>query len=505
MARRRGNHRSNTFLLVFAGCLLTTTPVWPHKAWGEASDFQHRLEAAIEQTKQELQQESERIDRENTARQTELTKATSAAYGLSGELVERRLIIARKQQELAHLRQQREALWTEQRQWEREEAEIASICRDVHRELSELARMLPASELRDEQDHQFAQLEKALDQADIRKAVSSTVALTASFLHEARTKAIYEAEIVDAHGKRQRAKLLRVGQSLFAYHIPSTGQTAVALSAPYEESGFRWQEALSADMQRSLVAVIEQNQSPDGLIWVPIDVTGRMTMTATLSNRTLVDRLRSGGVVMIPLALVAVCLALLIADRFLVLMRQGRHSLRFCDRVLRLCSQGQFEQAQQLAQDSQSVLSRTLAVCLTHRNSPPALLDDAIQETLLQEFPKLERFLPSIRMLSSVAPMLGLLGTVTGIIATFDVITVVGTGQPRLMAGGIAEALITTATGLAIAIPGLLAHSVLAGKVDSIIADTERFAATLSNLVKREQHTTANNRNRQSDVRETLD
>jgi biopolymer transport protein ExbB len=144
-------------------------------------------------------------------------------------------------------------------------------------------------------------------------------------------------------------------------------------------------------------------------------------------------------------------------------------------------------------------------VCLAHRDSPPALLDDAIQETLLHEFPKLERFLPSIRMLSSVAPMLGLLGTVTGIIATFDVITVVGSGQPRLMAGGIAEALITTATGLAIAIPGLLAHSVLAGKVDSIIADTERFAATLSNLVKQHQHATENHRNQQSNVRETLD
>jgi len=505
MVRQQGKHRPNVFLLALAGCVLITGLIRPHHACGQASDFQQRLEAAIEQTKQELQQETERIDRENKARKTELTKAISAAHGLSDELVERRLRIARKQQELARLRQQREALWTEQLQWEKEQAKIASICRDVHRELSELARSLPVSELRDEQTQQLVQLEEALDQAEIKKAVSSAVALTASFLREARTKAICETEIVDTRGKRQRAKLLRVGQSLFAYHLPSTGQTAVALSAPYEESGFRWQEVRSEDMQKSLVAVIEQNQSPDGLIWVPVDVTGRMSTTAGLSNRTLADRLRSGGVVMIPLALVAVCLALLIVDRFLVLVRQGRHSLRFCDRVLGLCGQGQFTEAERLAEDSQGVLSRTLKVCLAHRNSPPALLDDAIQETLLHEFPKLERFLPSIRMLSSVAPMLGLLGTVTGIIATFDVITVVGSGQPRLMAGGIAEALITTATGLAIAIPGLLAHSVLAGKVDSIIADTERFAATLSNLVKQHQHATENRRNQQSDVRKTLD
>jgi biopolymer transport protein ExbB len=495
MARQQGKHRSNTFLLALTGGLLIIALIRPHHACGQASDFQQRLETAIEQAKQELQQESERIDRENKARKTELTKAISIAHGLSDELIERRLRMAHKQQELARLRRQREALWTEQLQWESEQAEIMSICRDGHREVSELARLLPVSELRDDQNQQLAQLGEALDQADIRKAASSTLTLLASFLYEARTKAIYEADIVDAHGKRQRAKLLRVGQSLFAYHIPSTGQTAVALSAPYEESGFRWQEVRSEDMQRALVAVIEQRQSPDGLIWVPVDVTGRISTTTGLSKKTLADRLRSGGIVMIPLALVAVCLALLIVDRFLVLVRQGRHSLRFCDRVLGLCSQGQFAEAEQLAENSQGVLSRTLKVCLAHRKSPPALLDDAIQETLLHEFPKLERFLPSIRMLSSVAPMLGLLGTVTGIIATFDVITVVGSGQPRLMAGGIAEALITTATGLAIAIPGLLAHSILAGKVDSIIADTERFAATLSNLVKQHQHTTANHRN----------
>lgn len=190
---------------------------------------------------------------------------------------------------------------------------------------------------------------------------------------------------------------------------------------------------------------------------------------------------------MIALAFVALALAALVVDRFLLLLCRGRHSLRFCDRVLRLCSQGKFDEAQRMAEGKKGVLPRTLRTCLTHRHSPPTVLDDAIQETLLHEFPKLERFLPSIRMLSAIAPMLGLLGTVTGIIATFDVIAVVGSGQPRLMAGGISQALITTATGLAIAIPGLLAHSVLSGKVDSIIADTERFAATVSNLVKQHE------------------
>jgi biopolymer transport protein ExbB len=490
--------------VILAVCLLTNLGV-PHGAWATADDFSQHLQAAIEQTQEELEQETERFERENAARQEQLNRTRALCQDRSDELVERRMAIANKQQELTLLRRQREALWTEQTQWQRELAEIELICRDVRRELTELAEAKPVSEHRDEQSRQLAQLGTLLDEDDPKQAVSATVALLTSFLNEARTQAVFEADIIDARGKLQRAMLLRLGQNLFAYHILATGQTAVAISAPYEQAGFRWHEDLPETMQRALVAAMDRDGKTDSLVWVPLDVTGRMTATTNLSNRTLADRLRSGGVVMIPLAFVAVCLTLLVADRLLVLLREGRHSLRFCERVLSLCSQGKFEQAQQLAEQTKGVLSRTLQACLAHRHHPPAVLDDAIQETLLHEFPRLERFLPSIRLLSSLAPMLGLLGTVTGIIETFDVITVVGSGQPRLMAGGISEALITTATGLAIAIPGLLAHSVLSGKVNGIIADTERFAATLSNLVKQQSQTTSEDRRPPRDGRQTAD
>lgn len=504
MAKRRHHHGPHASLAIMVGCLLTVAS-GTRCAWGQSSDFEQRLATAIEQTRDELQQERERIAKENAARQKQFNEAYSQCHQRSDELVERRVAIARKQEELARLREQREALWTERAQWQQERAEIELICRDVQRELTELGNTLPVSELRDEQNQQLSQLKTLLNEGHLRKAVSTTTALVTSFLHEARTQAIYETDIIDAHGKPQRAKLLRVGRNLFAYHVPTTGQTAVAISAPYDQAGFRWQETLPKHMQRAIVTAIDRDRPADGLIWVPLDVTGRMTATTSLSNRTLAERLRSGGMVMIPLAFVAICLALLVADRLLVLLREGRHSLRFCERVLTLCGAGQYEQAKQLAEQTQGVLSRTLQACLAHRHSPPAILDDVIQETLLHEFPKLERFLPSIRLLSSLAPMLGLLGTVTGIIATFDIITVVGSGQPRLMAGGISEALITTATGLAIAIPGLLAHSVLSGKVDGIIADTERFAATLSNLLKQQQQSTPGNRSPQHDVREIVD
>jgi biopolymer transport protein ExbB len=224
---------------------------------------------------------------------------------------------------------------------------------------------------------------------------------------------------------------------------------------------------------------------------LPVDVTGTMTVTTDLAGKSLEGRFRSGGIVMFPLAVVALWLAVLIVERLFIILRESRHSLQFCEQILGLCSDGDFEKAEHLAGKRKGIVSRILRVCLANRHQAPPVLDDAIQEAFLHELPRLERFLPSMRMLSSVAPMLGLLGTVTGIIATFDMITVVGGGKPRLLAGGISEALITTATGLSIAIPGLLAHSFLSSRIEGLIADAERFAASLSNVLKQKQSVSA--------------
>jgi len=500
-----GDPRLHARTLTAVGSLLIAVAMWLPCAHGASGDFEQRLETAIDQAQRELDAERRRIDNEGQARQRQLDDIRATCQELSAELVDRRLSIARKQQELAKLRRDRETLWSERVEWQEELAEIELVCEDMAKELGELADTLPVSEFREAQKQQLSKLRKMPITEQPEEAVSMAVTLVESFLREIRTTGVYEADVRDPQGREQRASVLRVGQNLFAYHAPSASATAIALSAPYEEKGFRWYERLPERMEQAVVAAVERASAPKDLYWLPVDVTGGMAATTTLSSQSPWDRLRSGGVVMIPLAFVAVCLTGLIADRLIVLLRESRHSLQFCDHVLGLCGRGDFEQAERVAARTKGVLSRTLKVCLAHRHSSPAVFDDAIQETFLHEFPKLERFLPSIRMLSSVAPMLGLLGTVTGIIATFDVITVVGSGRPQLMAGGISEALVTTATGLAIAIPGLLAHSVLSGKVDGMIAEAERFAATLSNLIKQERSSSSNGRDKRADANGATD
>jgi biopolymer transport protein ExbB len=127
------------------------------------------------------------------------------------------------------------------------------------------------------------------------------------------------------------------------------------------------------------------------------------------------------------------------------------------------------------------VLRAGLECCRTRREE----LENALQEAILKEIPSMERFLSTLGLLAAIAPLLGLLGTVTGMIDTFHVITLHGTGDPRMMSGGISEALVTTMLGLTVAIPLMLAHTLLSRTVENRISQMEEKAVALVNLVDR--------------------
>jgi biopolymer transport protein ExbB len=120
-----------------------------------------------------------------------------------------------------------------------------------------------------------------------------------------------------------------------------------------------------------------------------------------------------------------------------------------------------------------------------------AELENVLQEAILAEIPAQERFLSTLGVLASIAPLLGLLGTVTGMIHTFELITFHGTGDPRMLSSGISEALVTTMFGLGVAIPIMLAHSLISRRVEERIADLEEKAISFVNRVskvRQEQH-----------------
>lgn len=123
-------------------------------------------------------------------------------------------------------------------------------------------------------------------------------------------------------------------------------------------------------------------------------------------------------------------------------------------------------------------LGRVLGVYESHKDEQDLeTLEMQLDEAVLKEMPKLEQGLPLIKLLAAVAPLLGLLGTVTGMIATFQSITLFGTGDPKLMAGGISQALITTVLGLVTAIPLLFMHNILSTRSKSIIQILDQQSA----------------------------
>ena len=126
-----------------------------------------------------------------------------------------------------------------------------------------------------------------------------------------------------------------------------------------------------------------------------------------------------------------------------------------------------------------NALGRILSVFSQNQDVDPESLELKIDEAILREVPKLEKFHSIIKVFAAIAPLLGLLGTVVGMIVTFQALTLFGTGDPKLMAGGISQALVTTMLGLIVAIPLVFLHSVLSSWSGSLIEIIEEQSAGL--------------------------
>ena len=162
------------------------------------------------------------------------------------------------------------------------------------------------------------------------------------------------------------------------------------------------------------------------------------------------DYLQTGGMVMVPLVIASLIMWLLIMDRVLFFRRLHRKNMSF-----------QIAQAHVSANRTPDparyggAISLLVARFVAARSGDDVLDRYILDETVLNLNRSMTDYISIIGVLAAVAPLLGLLGTVAGMITTFDVLAVFGTGNARAMAGGISEALITTQTGLLVAIPGL--------------------------------------------------
>lgn len=336
-----------------------------------------------------------------------------------------------------------------------------------------------------------ARLSEGLAQLEDPSARAAAVASILAVVDEAHAAAcsvtVREATVRTARGELEAVELLAVGYVAFAYRTAREKRVGIALASPADASGYRWSEDIPPSQAGALAAAMDAVGRGAREVAIPLDVTGRLRVDSAAKGWSLRRLFSAGGPLMWPLGVAALLALILIAERAVFLFRQGGRGDALLERVLAACREGRFEAAQEACAKARGAVARTLAACLRRRAAGQIAMEDSIQEQLLHDLPRLQRVLGGIATLGAIAPLLGLLGTVTGIIQTFGVIRVYGNANPGLMAGGISEALVTTATGLVIAIPVLLAHSVLSGRVDHLVSAAEKSAATLLNTLAEER------------------
>ena len=159
-------------------------------------------------------------------------------------------------------------------------------------------------------------------------------------------------------------------------------------------------------------------------------------------------------------------------------------------KVLKHIEANEHAAALQFARDIPGLAGDLLSTAVEHVDEKKEYIEEVLYEKMLGARTRLERGLPFLALAATTGPLLGLLGTVTGMIATFKVISSFGGGDPKMLAAGISEALICTATGMAIAIPALLFHAFLTRRAKGIIGSMEQLAVGFVNGVPQEDKPT---------------
>jgi biopolymer transport protein ExbB len=189
--------------------------------------------------------------------------------------------------------------------------------------------------------------------------------------------------------------------------------------------------------------------------------------------------IKAGGPVMWPIIALSVAAAAILLERLWSLQDRRVIPRELAGKIWKLVEAGQLTDKHIAALAQNSALGQILAAGLANRHRPREFVKEAIEDTGRHVVHELERFLNMLGTIAAVSPLMGLLGTVIGIINAFTAITHQGVGDARVLSGGIGQALITTAAGLMVAIPSLMGYRYLRGRVDALVIAMEKEALKL--------------------------
>ena len=277
----------------------------------------------------------------------------------------------------------------------------------------------------------------------------------------------FQAPIITQSGKEEKSEVTRIGtfdafaDNMFLRYLPETGRFMFPGRQP---------------SARYLSTVADINLNSTDFLPVPIDPTKGNVLDTLIQIPDTVARIKQGGIIGYIIIGIGIIGLLIAFERFIVLSLTQRK----VNRQLNNKTPGK------------NPLGRIMQVYDNNPDVDTETLELKLDEAILKEIPVVERGLPTLSLIAAIAPLLGLLGTVVGIIYTFQSITLYGTGDPRSMSGGISTALVTTVEGLAVAIPMLLCHSFLTSKSNKLVnildEKSKAFVALLAEINRLRKH-----------------
>lgn len=266
----------------------------------------------------------------------------------------------------------------------------------------------------------------------------------------------FMAEVTGTDGISKQREVIRIGvfdaisQGQYLRYLPELNRFALLSRQPDA---------------RALSTARAYTDTGNGYASMVIDPTRGGLLNMLTRTPTLIERIQQGGVVGYIILGIGLLGIVLVAVRLFSLARTGRRMQR------------QLREPEASSEDNP--LGRVLRAAGDSGSDDIDALELTLDEAILRETPTLQRGLGLLKLLAAVAPLLGLLGTVTGMILTFQSITLFGTGDPKLMAGGISQALVTTVLGLVVAIPLLFSHTLLASRSRTLIQILDEQSAGL--------------------------
>jgi biopolymer transport protein ExbB len=282
---------------------------------------------------------------------------------------------------------------------------------------------------------------------------------------------IFQGEAVVDNGEVESGQFLLLGPT--EYFASAAGETTgVALKAglipPVVGIG-----PVEDQLIRSTVAA---GEGP-----LPIDPTLGSALALAAQEDTLWEHIQKGGIWIWPILFFAFLATVTALFKVFEIYSVKMPRPGVLHDILKALNEGDREKAMELAKGVDGPARTMLVDAVEHSDESKELIEEVMYERMLEVQPRLERLLPFIAVTAATAPLMGLLGTVTGMINTFKLITIFGTGDAKQLSSGISEALVTTEFGLIVAIPSLIMHALLNRRAQGVMANMERMAVAFVN------------------------